>query len=64
MATDRKLLRTDSMARRLRVPSRWLHAEAEAGRIPSLKAGRFFLFDPETVEKVLLDRAARGEGAE
>jgi hypothetical protein len=44
-------------ARLLRVPAAWLRAEAEAGRIPHLKAGRVFLFDPETVERVLLERA-------
>ena len=35
----------------------WLRAEAEAGRIPCLKAGRRLLFDPEAVEAVLLQRA-------
>ena len=47
------------MARLLRVPSRWLRAEAEAGRVPHLKADKVLLFDPETVERVLLDRARR-----
>ena len=49
------------MARRLRVTVRWLRAEAEAGRVPHLKAGKVILFNPETVEKVLLERA-RKEG--
>ena len=31
--------------------------EAEAGRVPHLKAGKVFLFDPEAVERVLLERA-------
>jgi hypothetical protein len=35
----------------------WLKAEAEAGRIPSFKAGRNLLFDPEAVEQCLLQRA-------
>jgi hypothetical protein len=35
----------------------WLKAEAEAGRIPSFKAGRKLLFDPEAVEHSLLQRA-------
>ena len=43
----------------------WLKAEAEAGRIPCLKAGRRMLFDAEAVENVLIRRAAerrRGGG--
>ena len=47
------------MARRLRVPVRWLRNEAEAGRIPHVQAERVLLFDPATVEQVLLDRARR-----
>jgi hypothetical protein len=46
------------MARQLRVPVRWLKAEAEAGRIPHVQAERVFLFDPVAVEAVLVDRAA------
>ena len=51
------------MARRLRVPLRWLRAEAEAGRIPHVQAERVLLFDPETVERVLLKRAQATQGA-
>ena len=47
------------MARRLRVTAKWLREEAEAGRIPHLKAGPRLLFDPETVEQVLLERARK-----
>jgi hypothetical protein len=50
------------MARRVRVPVRWLRDEAEAGRIPHLRAGKVFLFDPPTVEAVLLERARTGDG--
>ena len=42
----------------------WLKAEAEAGRIPSFKAGRKLLFDPEAVESALLQRARRSEPQE
>ena len=55
--TQSRLVPAGPMARRLRVPVRWLRAEAEAGRIPHVKAERVFLFDPEAVEKVLLERA-------
>jgi hypothetical protein len=57
---DRPLLfPLSAMARRLFVPARWLRTEAEAGRIPCLRAGSRFLFDPETVEQVVLERARK-----
>jgi hypothetical protein len=57
MTTQSRLLPLNRMARELRVPVRWLRAEAEAGRIPHVKAEQVLLFDPETVEAVLLARA-------
>lgn len=57
MLTQSKLLPIGPMARRLRVPVRWLRTEAESGRIPHVKAERVYLFDPDTVEHVLLERA-------
>lgn len=45
-----------AMARRLRVPSTWLRSEAEAGRIPHLRAGSALLFDPVTVERIVAER--------
>ena len=58
------LLPLGAMAHRLNVPANWLRAEAESGRIPSLKAGkRTILFRPDIVEKLLIARAG-GEGME
>jgi hypothetical protein len=57
MFTVPKLLPVGPMARRLRIPVTWLRGEAEANRMPHVKAGKVFLFDPETVERVLLERA-------
>ena len=54
---QRRLFPTSMMARRLRVTVRWLRDEAEAGRLPCLKAGDRFLFCPKTVEAALLKRA-------
>ena len=51
------LLPLNIVARRLRVPVRWLRAEAEAGRVPSLRAENVFLCDPTAVEFALLERA-------
>ena len=50
------------MARRLRVPVKWLRAEAEAGRVPCLKADKALLFDPLAVERTLLERAQQAAG--
>jgi hypothetical protein len=54
-----RILPLNVVARRLRLPVRWLRAEAEAGRIPSLRADNQFLCDPEAVEAALLERARR-----
>lgn len=56
-ATKNSLLKAGPMARKIGVPVQWLKDEAEAKRIPSLKAGRVFLFDPQTTEQVLVERA-------
>jgi hypothetical protein len=58
-----KVLPLGPTARRFRVPVGWLKAEAEAGRIPHLRAGKAFLFDPQMVERVLLERARQEGGA-
>ena len=63
MCTTTKLLPLGPLARRLRVPANWLREEAMAGRVPHLKAGKALLFDPEAVERVLLQRA-RQEGGD
>ena len=38
------------------LPAAWLKAEADAGRIPCLRAGRRLMFDAEAVKKALADR--------
>ncbi len=53
----RTLLPIGTMARRLRVPLAWLRDEADSGRIPHLKAGKAYLFDPSTVEAILVERS-------
>ena len=56
--TQPKLLPAGPTARWLRIPVKWLKAEAEAGRVPAVKCDRVFLFDPDVVERALLARAA------
>jgi hypothetical protein len=57
METASRLLPLNIIARRLRVPVGWLRAEAEAGRVPCLRAGTRYLCDPDAVEAALLKRA-------
>lgn len=57
-----ELLSLPAMARRLRVSQRWLRQEAEAGRIPSLRADSRFLFSSAAVECALLERAQKSGG--
>jgi len=51
-----------ALARHLRVSQSWLRSEVDAGRIPSLRAGKArYLFSLAAVEKSLLERAAQGD---
>jgi hypothetical protein len=58
---DSELLTLPRMARRLRVTVAWLRDEADAGRVPCLRAGSRYLFAPAAVESVLAERASRTE---
>jgi len=67
--TETNFISMHVMARQLGVPVTWLRAEACAGRLPYLKVGRRLLFAPETIERLLRDRAdgnanAHGEAGE
>jgi hypothetical protein len=55
-----KLAPLGAAARLLRVPAKWLRAEAEAGRLPHVKAGNVLLFDVALIQAILLD-LAQGE---
>ena len=56
------LLPLSAMARSLGVPARWLRAEAEAGRIPGVRADTTWLFDADLVESLLAKRARLSNG--
>jgi len=53
-----ELLNLARMARRIGVTIRWLKDEADAQRVPCLRAGRAYLFLPSAVQKALAIRAA------
>ena len=50
------------LAKHFRLPTRWLKAQARAGRLPHLKAGRRLLFNPAAVGKALAELAAAQPG--
>lgn len=53
------LLTLTEMSRHIGVTQQWLREEAEAGRIPCLKAGRRLLFAPCAVREVLYAKASQ-----
>ncbi len=56
---DSKLVGLDALSDITGLPREWLRREADAGRIPCIRAGRRRMFDPPAVLKVLTDRARR-----
>jgi hypothetical protein len=62
MKTHTQLAPLGPAARLLRVPAKWLRGEAQAGRIPHLKADGAFLFDVALVQRILLRRARAPKG--
>jgi excisionase family DNA binding protein len=53
------LLSLSRLARRLGITQQWLRAQADAGKIPCLKAGNRYLFNPVAVQEALAAKAAR-----
>ncbi len=58
--TTPQLVPLRPLAKRLCLTTTWLKAEAEAGRLPHLRAGRRVLFNVDAVQQHLLHRAAKG----
>jgi hypothetical protein len=59
METNEKLLTTRGIARHFGLPFDWVIAEAKAGRLPHLRAGKRRLFNVDAVLQALLEAAAR-----
>lgn len=57
MIDETQLLPLAHMAHRLQVTAKWLRSEADAGRVPHVRADRVLLFHAETVEAILVKRA-------
>ena len=60
-----KYLRLEEVARATRLPAAWLKREADAGRLPCIRAGRRRMFDLVAVLNALAERqeseVSRGE---
>ena len=61
MIEMRELLPLGPMARYLGVKPAWLRGEAEAGRVPAVRAGETYLFNVVALERALLERAGQVE---
>jgi excisionase family DNA binding protein len=61
MENDPDLVTLADLARRLRVSAAWIRAEADAGRLPHVRAGSQRLFNLRAVLHLLAERAARLE---
>jgi hypothetical protein len=56
-----ELLSLSRMARWLGVTQLWLRDQADAGKVPCLKAGKRHLFNPVAVQETLAAKAARSQ---
>jgi excisionase family DNA binding protein len=60
-ARDAKnLLRAGELAERLGVPESWVRTEERAGRIPSVRLGKYVRFKLSDVERTLAERSRQG----
>lgn len=57
---DAKLLGLNKLAERTGLPAAWLKREADAGRLPCIRAGRQRMFDLAAVLKALAERQESG----
>jgi excisionase family DNA binding protein len=56
------LLSLPALAKALNLPEEWIRAEADAGRIPHLRIGTRYRFNPDAVVRTLAARAAVSAG--
>ncbi len=57
---DAKLLTLNQLAERTGLPAAWLKREADAGRLPCIRAGRLRMFDLAAVLNALAERQTKG----
>ncbi len=57
---DAKLLTLNQLSERTGLPAAWLRREADAGRLPCIRAGRLRMFDLAAVLTALAERQTKG----
>jgi excisionase family DNA binding protein len=57
---DAKLLTLNQLSERTGLPAAWVRREADAGRLPCIRAGRLRLFDLAAVLNALAKRQTKG----
>jgi excisionase family DNA binding protein len=57
---SQKLLTPGDLAERLNLPESWVRNEERAGRIPSVRLGKYVRFKLSDVERALAERQSRG----
>lgn len=57
---DAILLTLSQLSERTGLPAAWLRREADAGRLPCIRAGRLCMFDLAAVMKALAQRQEAG----
>jgi excisionase family DNA binding protein len=55
-----KLLTAGQLAERLNLPESWVRSEERAGRIPSVRLGKYVRFKLSDVERTLAERTRQG----
>ena len=55
-AMEAKFIRLNQLARATCLPAAWLRREADAGRLPCIRAGRLRMFDLTAVLAALAER--------
>jgi excisionase family DNA binding protein len=55
------LLTAGELAERLNLPESWVRTEERAGRIPSLRLGKYVRFRLRDIERALAERKRQGE---
>jgi excisionase family DNA binding protein len=58
--SEEKLLTAAELAERLNVPESWVRTEERAGRIPSVRLGKYVRFKLSDVERTLAERSRQG----
>jgi excisionase family DNA binding protein len=59
--SEERLLKACELAERLGVPESWVRTEERAGRIPSVRLGKYVRFRLRDIERALAERRRQGE---